>query len=227
VADRERTGTVARIEALDQGANAAPTVEVSLMMSCLTEADTPATCIEKIHRALPDPDISREVIVADNGNTDGSQAIATRMGARLVHVAERGYGSALRGRIDAARGRFVIAHPLLFASLASLLGYQPLLCALFTRRFAITEGLLPEDSLLASLFQVITLERGLIIAVAALIFGFGLFLAVVEIWRAVHFGHLDYAHTMRFVVPRATLSALGFQPILSSFFVCMLGLRRR
>lgn len=404
MADRERTAT----QAVQQTANAAAGVELSVVIPCLNEADTLATCIEKIHRALRDHDIAGEVIVADNGSTDGSQAIATRMGARLIPVAARGYGSALMGGIEAARGPFVImgdaddsydfleiprfvtklregfdlvqgcrlpsgggtimpgampflhrwwgnpmfslmaqrmfrapvhdvycglrgfakalyqrldqrctgmefatemilkaslhgariaevpitlhpdgrkthaphlrtfrdgwrtlrfyllysprwlflvpgallilfgllgytvalpglklmgvtfdAHTLLFASLAILLGYQALQFALFAKTFAITEGLLPPDPLLASFFRVATLERGLIAGAAALILGFALLLAAVETWRVAHFGRLDYAHTMRLVVPGATLTALGFQTILSSFFVSILGLRRR
>ena len=77
-------------------------------MPCLNEADTLATCIAKAQRALHENKIQGEVIVADNGSTDGSQAIATRLGARLVLVAARGYGHALMGGIAAAQGRFII-----------------------------------------------------------------------------------------------------------------------
>jgi hypothetical protein len=83
-------------------------VEVSIVMPCLNEADTLATCIEKAQQALREQKIQGEVIVADNGSTDGSQAIATRLGARLVPVAARGYGRALMGGIAAAQGRFII-----------------------------------------------------------------------------------------------------------------------
>src|SRR5688572_12331276 len=85
-----------------------PDVEVSVVMPCLNEAETLGVCIEQAQRALRDADIRGEVIVADNGSTDGSQAIAERMGARLVPVRERGYGNALMGGIASARGRFVI-----------------------------------------------------------------------------------------------------------------------
>lgn len=77
-------------------------------MPCLNEADTLATCIIKAQQALCAHKIQGEVIVADNGSTDGSQEIATRLGARLVPVAARGYGNALMGGIAAARGRFII-----------------------------------------------------------------------------------------------------------------------
>src|SRR5215471_20882305 len=82
--------------------------EVSIVMPCLNEADTLATCIIKAQRALRENKIHGEVIVADNGSTDGSQAIATRLGGRLVPVAARGYGHALLGGIAAAQGRFII-----------------------------------------------------------------------------------------------------------------------
>src|SRR4030095_13922200 len=82
--------------------------EVSVVMPCLKEADTLATCIEKAIRALADHNIVGEIIVADNGSTDGCQAIATKLGARLINVKERGYGNALMAGIVAARGRYVI-----------------------------------------------------------------------------------------------------------------------
>ena len=119
------------------------------------------------------------------------------------------------------------AHTLLFASLAILCGYQSILFAIFTKTFAITEGLMPEDPQFARLFQILNLERGLIIAGLAVLVGAALLLGAVGQWRAVNFGPLDYAQTMRLVVPGVTLTALGFQTILSSFFVSILGMRRR
>jgi len=384
-------------------------LEVSVVMPCLNEADTLEICIEKAQNALRGHGISGEVIVADNGSTDGSTDIALRMGARVIRVAKRGYGNALMGGIGAARGRFVImgdaddsydfletpkiveklrqgydlvqgcrlpagggtvmrgampslhrwlgnpmfslmvrrwfhavpihdvycglrgfrrtlsdaldlrctgmefapemiikaglfgkrmtevpitlhrdgrkahsshlrtfrdgwrtlrfflmycprwlflipgalfvlagvigyalampgatwrgvtfdAHTLLFASLSVLCGYQAILFAIFTKTFAISEGLLPEDPMFSRFFELVNLERGLIIATGALLIGLGLLLAAVNEWRLQDFGRLDYAHTMRFVVPGVTLVALGFQTILSSFFVSILGLHRR
>jgi glycosyltransferase involved in cell wall biosynthesis len=382
--------------------------EVSIVMPCLNEADTLATCIDKAQRALWQHNINGEVIIADNGSTDGSQEIAARCGARVVRVAARGYGNALMGGIAAARGKYVImgdaddsydfleapqfvaklregydlvqgcrlpsgggtvkpgampflhrwwgnpmfsamarkmfkapihdiycgmrgftkalydrldlrctgmefavemiikaslhgekiteapitlhpdgrkahtphlrtfrdgwrtlrfllmysprwlfllpgfllvflglvgyglampavtimgigfdAHTLLFASLAILLGYQSILFALFTKTFAVSEGLLPEDPRLDRFFKVVTLERGLIVGGMALIAGIVLLLASVNQWRESHFGALDYAHTMRWVIPGVTLTALGFQTILSSFFASILMMRRR
>jgi glycosyltransferase involved in cell wall biosynthesis len=383
-------------------------VEVSVVIPCLNEADTLETCILKAQRAMSKHDILGEIIVADNGSTDGSPAIATRLGARVVHVNGPGYGNALMGGIAAARGRFIImgdaddsydfleiprfveklrigfdlvqgcrlpsgggavqpgampflhrwlgnpvlsgmtrkmfhapihdvycgmrgfttafynsldqrctgmefapemiikaslfgariaevpitlypdgrkshaphlrtfrdgwrtlrfflmysprwlflipgllliflgligyavampgmtfngvtfdAHTLLFASLAILCGYQSSLFAIFSKTFAVSQGLIPEDRRLNRFFEVVNLERGLIISGLTLFFGIALLTAAVNHWRLTGFGHLDYAETMRLVVPGVTLTALGFQTILSSFFVSILGLRRR
>lgn len=383
-------------------------VEVSVVMPCLNEADTLESCIESARRTLRDNNISGEIIVADNGSTDDSAAIATRMGVRLVHVAEKGYGLALMGGIAAARGKFIVmgdsdasydfgelpkfveklrqgadlvqgcrlpegggrvmpgampflhrwlgnplfsvmarhmfwvpihdvycgmrgftkelydrldqrcvgmefatemiikcgllgvrmaevpitlypdgrkthpshlrtfrdgwrtlrflliysprwlffypgvllvlsgllgyglalpgatlggitfdAHTLLVASLAILLGYQSVIFAIFTKTYAIGEHLLLEDRRLTRLANIITLERGLLIGVVALFAGVGLLIAAVNHWRLRDFGSLDYAYTMRWVIPGATLTVLGFQTILSSFFVSLLWMRRR
>ena len=382
--------------------------EVSVVMPCLNESETLALCIRKARQALQEQGIDGEIIVADNGSTDGSQATALEEGARLIQVKERGYGNALMGGIGAARGKYVImgdaddsydfleiprliaklrdgydlvqgcrlpagggkimpgampwlhrwwgnpmfswmarswfyapihdvycglrgftkalyehlnlrctgmefatemiiksslnsytiaevpitlhpdgrtahaphlktyrdgwrtlrffliysprwlfylpgillvllgllgyalampgvtirgvtfdAHTLLFASLAILSGYQSILFAIFSKTFAITEGLLPEDPRLTRFFQLVNLERGLLLAAAAFLVGIVLLLTAINTWRLAGFGHLDYPHTMRLVVPGATLTTLGFQTILSSFFVSILGMHRR
>jgi glycosyltransferase involved in cell wall biosynthesis len=383
--------------------------EVSVVMPCLNEADTLANCIAKAQHALRESNIIGEIIIADNGSIDESQAIATQMGARVIHVKDKGYGNALMGGIAAARGRFVImgdaddsydfleiprfveklregydlvqgcrlpagggkvmprampflhrwwgnpmfsamarrwfaassihdvycglrgftkelynrlnqrctgmefatemiikaslfgekiaevpitlhpdgrkshaphlktfrdgwrtlrfflmysprqlfvlpgavlillgligygiampglrfgavtfdAHTLLFASLAILCGYQSILFAIFTKTFAISEGLMPEDRVTTQIFKLINLERGLITASGVLLIGLALLLSAVYQWHLVNFGHLDYAHTMRLVIPGATLTALGFQTVLSSFFISILGMKRR
>ena len=383
-------------------------VELSIVMPCLNEADTLETCITKTQRALLEHGITGEIIIADNGSADGSQAIALRMEARAVNVEEHGYGNALMGGIAVARGKFIImgdaddsydfleipsfvtklregfdlvqgcrlpsgggtilpgampflhrwfgnpmfsmmsrrwfrspihdvycgmrgftkelyksldlrctgmefatemiikaslfganiaevpitlhpdgrtshgphlktfrdgwrtlrfflmysprslfllpgallimlgimgymlampgltlwgvtfdAHTLLFASLAILCGYQAILFAILAKTFAISEGLMPEDPRMTRFFELINLERGLIAALAALLTGALLLLAAVNQWRLAHFGDLNYPETMRLVVPGATLTALGFQTILSSFFVSILGMRRK
>ena len=83
-------------------------VEVSIVMPCLNEAETLATCIQKARQAIEKAGLSAEIIIADNGSTDGSQLIATELGARVVPVKRKGYGSALIGGIDAARGELVV-----------------------------------------------------------------------------------------------------------------------
>lgn len=77
-------------------------------MPCLNEAETLERCITKAQQVFRDHQVTGEVIVADNGSTDGSQEIATRLGARVVKVESRGYGNALMGGILAARGKYVI-----------------------------------------------------------------------------------------------------------------------
>ena len=83
-------------------------MEVSILMPCLNEAETIDVCVRKAKRYLESRGITGEVIVADNGSTDGSQALATNAGARVVPVASRGYGAALLGGIQAAYGNLMI-----------------------------------------------------------------------------------------------------------------------
>src|SRR5262245_54831673 len=83
-------------------------LEVSVVMPCLNEARTVGTCVVKARAALETLGVRGEVIVADNGSTDGSQDIARSFGARVVPVTRRGYGSALQGGIEAAQGRYII-----------------------------------------------------------------------------------------------------------------------
>ncbi len=83
-------------------------VELTILMPCLNEARTLGACIDQAQTFLARHRIAGEVLIADNGSTDGSQALAQAQGARVVHVRERGYGAALRAGIGAARGRYVI-----------------------------------------------------------------------------------------------------------------------
>lgn len=383
-------------------------IDLSIVMPCLNESDTLESCIRKARTALDAAAIRGEIIVADNGSTDGSREIAQRLGARVVPVTTRGYGAALMGGIDAACGRFVImgdaddsydfgevpkfverlqagfdlvqgcrlesgggrvllgampplhrwlgnpmfsliarhwfnvpvrdvycglrgftkelygrldqrctgmefatemiikaslnrvriaevpitlhpdgrkshpphlktyrdgwrtlrfflmctprrlflipglvlmllgligyavalpgltigratfdAHTLLFGSLAVICGYQSVWFAVIAKSFSITEGLLPADRRVERFIRALPLERGLLGGMGALASG-GLILAfAVNHWRLRQFGPLNYADTMRMVVPGVTLVVLGYQTILSCFLLSLLGMRRR
>src|SRR5215211_515840 len=378
--------------------------ELSILMPCLNEAETLGTCIRKAQQALADLDVAGEVVVADNGSTDGSPEIAASLGARVIHVAEKGYGSALLGGINAARGKYIImgdaddsydftnlgpflenlragydlvmgnrfkggiapqampalhryignpvltgigrlffrsscgdfhcglrgfskaaiqrldlrttgmefasetivkaslhglritevpttlsihgrsrpphlrswrdgwrhlrflllysprwlflypglllmlvgtivsgwllvgprvvdgitldVHTFLYAAIAIVLGYQTVIFAVFTKVFAITEGLLPEDPRLKTLFRYIRLETGILAGVLLLATGIGLSIYALSFWSATSFGPLDPSRTLRLVIPAVTLIALGLQTVLSSFFLSILGLER-
>lgn len=377
-------------------------------MPCLNEADTLGRCLEKASRAIEEHRIHGEIIVADNGSTDGSMEIARRLGASVIEVKTPGYGNALMGGIAAARGRFIImgdaddsydfgevpklierlregnelvqgcrlpsgggkilpgampwlhrwcgnplfsmmvrsmygapihdvycglrgfsrdlydrlnlrctgmefavemviksslfgariaetpitlhpdgrqshaphlrtfrdgwrtvrfylmysprwlflipgmllillgmlgyalalpgfqvfgatlgVHTLLVASLAILLGFQSLLFALFAKTFGITEGMMPPDRRLEAFFRYAKLETGLLVGSGGFLLGWGLIAVAWNRWRLTGFGPLDYASTMRLVIPGVTLAALGFQTVLSSFFVSILGMGRK
>ncbi|MBD2494566.1 glycosyltransferase family 2 protein [Nostoc sp. FACHB-280] len=377
-----------------------PSLELSIVMPCLNEAETLEICIKKAQWYLTQHKISGEIIVADNGSTDGSQEIATQMGVRLVSVKEKGYGSAIRGGIAAARGLYIIMgdaddsydfskltpfieklrvgydlvmgnrfkggikpgampflhkylgnpvltwigkiffhspcsdfhcglrgfrkaaieklnlrttgmefasemvvkaslhkmriaevpttlspdgrsrpphlrtwqdgwrhlrflllysprwlflypglvlmllglmfglwllpgtkgifdiHSLLFAAIAILVGFQAFTFAIFTKVFAISEGLLPEDSRFNKVFRYINLELGLLIGIILFLIGIGGSIYAFSIWKANFFGPLKPSETMRIVIPSVTSIALGVQIIFSSFFLSVLGLKR-
>ncbi|MCX7548188.1 glycosyltransferase family 2 protein [Xanthomarina sp. F1114] len=82
--------------------------ELSIVMPCLNEAETLEVCISKAKRFLVKNQVNGEIIIADNGSTDGSQQIAEALGAKVIPVKEKGYGSALRGGIEAASGTYII-----------------------------------------------------------------------------------------------------------------------
>ena len=383
----------------------AETIELSVVMPCLNEAETLETCIRKAQQAMRGANIAGEVIVADNGSTDGSIEIAEGLGARVAHVQARGYGNALMGGIAAARGKYIVmgdaddsydfghiprfleqlrkgadlvmgnrfrggiqndampplhryfgnpalswlgrlffrsqvgdfycglrgfrkeayermglrttgmefatemvvkatvlrlpiaevpttlspdgrsrpphlrtwrdgwrtlrffllysprwlflypglalmvvgtalglwllpaprtvgsvtfdVHTLVYASAFVLLGFQAMAFAVFTKFFAISEGLLPEHPTLDKLFRYITLEVGLALGGLLTVAGLVTSAYAIGAWGSAHFGRLDYSHTMRMVIPAALALILGVQTIFASFFMSVLGLRRR
>jgi len=96
------------VDATGGSVDAASMLELTILMPCLNEAETLARCIGKAQSYLSRSGVRGEIVIADNGSSDGSQEIAFANGARVVTVAEKGYGSALLGGIAAARGRLVI-----------------------------------------------------------------------------------------------------------------------
>jgi Glycosyl transferase family 2 len=98
--------TLAEGRRLDQGGS--PHVELTILMPCLNEVETIEDCVTKAKLFLTRSGVDGEVLVADNGSTDGSQERARRLGARVVQVEQRGYGAAVAGGLRAAAGRFVI-----------------------------------------------------------------------------------------------------------------------
>lgn len=92
----------------EQRSAASEGCEISVVIPCLNEANSVGICIDKAFAAFAKDNLRGEVVVADNGSTDGSIEIAESRGARVVRVARQGYGSALQAGISAARGRFII-----------------------------------------------------------------------------------------------------------------------
>ncbi len=85
-----------------------PELEITILMPCLNEAESIAGCVKEALGAIAESDVQGEVLIADNGSSDGSQEIAQSLGARVVDVKERGYGSALIGGIKAAKGKYIL-----------------------------------------------------------------------------------------------------------------------
>ena len=380
-------------------------IELSVVMPCLNERATLGACIKQAQETLKRQGIRGEVVIADNGSTDGSQKIAADLGARVVAVEKRGYGAALQGGIAASRGEFVLmgdadesydftqlgafvsklregydlvmgnrfrggilpgampashrylGNPILtaigrlffkssigdfhcglrafrkdaierlhlrtmgmefasemvvkstlfglrmaeipttlapdgrdrpphlrtwrdgwrhlrflllysprwlflypgfllmllgggvvcwllpgrryvdevgfdvgtmvFAAAIIIAGYQAVTFAVFGKVFAITAGLLPEDERFRRLFRIVTLEKGLLIGALLAAGGAAIFVMAGLDWRAHGFGPLDPARTLRAVIPGTILLVVGFQTILSSFFLSVLGMDKR
>jgi glycosyltransferase involved in cell wall biosynthesis len=119
------------------------------------------------------------------------------------------------------------AHTLLFASLAILVGHQCLFFAIYAKVFSCREGLLPPDARVDQFFRVFTLEKGLLLSASAVVAGLALVSGVTASWALKGFGPLDYARTMRLVIPGVTLVALGVQTTLSSLMISIMNLAAR
>ncbi len=385
--------------------SAANQIEISVVLPCLNERETVGTCVEKALTTLKAAGLNGEVIVADNGSTDGSIDLAQAAGAKIVRVADRGYGNALKGGIQAACGKYVLmadsddsydfrhiprfvdqlrsgadlvmgnrfeggigrgampplhrylgnpvltalgrlffhspsrefhcglrafrkdsfermdirstgmefasemvvkasllhmkvaevpttlspdgrSHPphlrtwhdgwrhlrfllmysprwlFLYPGIASILlgiavcawllpgpqrigntvfdvhtlayafgsmlvGFQLVAFAVFTKVFAITEGLLPEDPRMHRWFQYINLETGLMVGSALVLIGLAGSLFALSNWAQTNFGPMNSERLLRIVMPSVFALTLGPQVIFSSFFLSILGLRRR
>jgi hypothetical protein len=119
------------------------------------------------------------------------------------------------------------AHTLLFSSLSILLGYQSVVFALMTKSFAINEGFLPNDPKLVGFFRFATLERGLMAGAGVALVGCAILLGAALSWQQSGFGPLDYSSTMKWVIPGATMAAVGVQTVLFSFLVSMTGIAKK
>jgi glycosyltransferase involved in cell wall biosynthesis len=394
--------SVAQRSAKSTASTPSTAVEVSIVMPCLNEAETLARCIGHAQTAVKKGGYSAEIIVADNGSTDGSQRIGRELGATVIDVPRRGYGSALIGGIDAAHGRFVVIgdaddsydfeaiaplidklregydlvvgnrfmggiepgampwshrwvgnpaltlisriffnapvgdthcglraltkdayermrlratgmefasemvikaslkgmritevavtlrpdgrsrpphlrtwrdgwrhlrfmllfsprwlflypglalfavgailsallisgplhvagvrldiHTLLVAGFLSLIGYQLVLFAVFTKIFAIRMGFHPPHPVLLRVFKFVNLEVGVLAGALMVLAGIVGLVAAVVSWQAVGFGNLDPSLTMREVIPAVVLLALGTQTVFASFFISILSI---
>jgi hypothetical protein len=139
----------------------------------------------------------------------------------MVLAGLAGYSIAMPGITIA--GVAFDAHTLLFSSLSILCGYQATAFGALTKTYAVGAGLLPPDGYTRRLLKSRNLEKGLVAGVLAILIGALLLAASVNQWRLARFGQLDYGYTMRWVIPGATLTALGVQTVLSSFFLAILG----
>ena len=119
-------------------------------------------------------------------------------------------------------------HTLVYAAAAIVLGYQSVIFAVFTKTFAISEGLLPEDPRLTRLYRYVTLETGILAGIALVLLGLIAAAAAIGIWEAQGFGPIaDVSYTLRVVIVSSLAITLGVQTFFASFFLSVLGLGRR
>jgi hypothetical protein len=118
-------------------------------------------------------------------------------------------------------------HTLLYGSVAILCGYQSVLFAILAKTYAINTHLLPHDPRFERIFRYLNLETGSLAGLACLLAGLALLLFGFLNWSISDYGNLNYPQTMRIAIPGATLVSIGFQALLSGFFISLLGLRRK
>jgi hypothetical protein len=147
-------------------------------------------------------------------------------GALLVLVGVVGGVALMAGPVTFGGVRFDV-NTMLFCAAATILGSQLVLFWTFAEIFAMGEGLLPGDPKLVAAFDYVTLELGLAIAGAMFLAGLVGGIAAVADWGSRGFGDLEASRTLRLVIPSVTLMILGAQGVMSSFFLSVLGLRRR
>ncbi len=116
---------------------------------------------------------------------------------------------------------------LMYAAAAVFIGFQSILFAVFTKIYAVNEGLLPEDPRLTRLFRTVTLEVGLAVGAILTLIGLAASIWAVTDWGQHSFGDLDPQRSLRVIIPAVLSLMLGFQIVLSSFFLSVLGLGRR
>lgn len=146
-------------------------------------------------------------------------------GWALILAGALGYAAALPG--FAVAGATFDAHTLVVASMALQVGFQSAVFAVLTTTYAVKQGFRPSSPRIDAFFRLFTLERGLVAGFAATAVGVAAVIAAAWAWAAAGFGPLDYATTMRVVVPAGTLVTLGVGTVLNSFLCSMLGLDHR
>jgi hypothetical protein len=146
-------------------------------------------------------------------------------GVAVFLVGMLAFGSAL-ARVQIGGVAFD-AHTMIFATLALLIGYQTIQLAIFSKLLAVDQGFVPPAPALSRATGWFTLERGLLYGVCGLLGGLGLLAVAADVWRQTGFGPMDYASTMRIVIPGMTMAALGFQTVAFSFFLGVLRWTRR
>jgi hypothetical protein len=146
-------------------------------------------------------------------------------GLVLVFLGLLGYAVALPG-VRIGRATFDV-HTLLVSSMLLEFGFQSAVFAVLTMTYAIKQGFRPSTPRVDRFYRVFTLERGVVAGMAAMAIGFALVGSTIVAWYRANFGPLDYAATMRVVIPGVTLLTLGASLVLNSFLCSMLGLDRR